>query len=138
MNKKILIGSILAVFMLVAISYATAVNNNTNTEKKESPLYGIRTRRVISEKITNIVENIKTKFLRERIFFIPLQGIRARYNLYTRMQLQGKGDEDWTDTPGYDSCYQTCITIPGCLIFTAKGPEYCYDTESHPKCYPDC
>ena len=72
MNKKILIISILAVLMLVTISLASATNTNTtNTEKKESPLWTIRTKRAISEKINNIIENIKTKFLGERIFFLP-------------------------------------------------------------------
>jgi hypothetical protein len=85
MKKKLIIGSLLAVFMLVTISYATAVNNNTNAESKESPLFGIRTRRAVTEKITNIIENIKTKFLGERIFFLPYQWPRNSDlpNLYT-------------------------------------------------------
>jgi hypothetical protein len=71
MKKKILLVSILATFMLVAISYATAVNTTNSVDKKESPLYGIRTRRAIEEKISKIVENIKTNFIGERIFFLP-------------------------------------------------------------------
>jgi hypothetical protein len=70
MKKKVVAISILAVLMIVAISYATAVNT-TNTEKKESPLYGLRTRRAITDKIGTILENIKTKFLGDRIFFLP-------------------------------------------------------------------
>ena len=69
MNKKILLVSSIAVFMLLFISFASAINtNNTNTERKESPLYKIRTRLAIGEKISQIFENIKTKFLGERIF----------------------------------------------------------------------
>jgi len=38
MNKKLLVVSILAVFMLVAISYASAVSYNiTSDEQRESP-----------------------------------------------------------------------------------------------------
>ena len=137
MKRKLRIGGIIVALMLVTIAFSTVVNS-TSDDQKESPLYKLRTRRAINEKIDDIIEDIKTKFIGERIFFIPFQWIRARYDRYTGMQ-QGKGDEDWTDTPGYDSCYQTCIGIPGCIFFTKQGPEYCYDTESHPKCYTmDC
>ena len=86
MNKKILLVSILAVFMLVAISYAAAVDTNTaNTKRKESPLYKIRTGKAIAEKITNIIENIRTKFLGERIFFLPFQWMRnAEFSIRDR------------------------------------------------------
>jgi len=77
MNKKILLVSILAVFMLLTISFASAVTTNTTkTERKESPLYSIRTRQAIREKISNIIENIKAKFLGERIFFLPVHWLR--------------------------------------------------------------
>jgi len=77
MNKKILSISILAVLMLVAISYATAINT-TNVEKKESPLFRIRTRQAVTERIGKIIETIKTKFLGERIFFIPFKWLTIR------------------------------------------------------------
>jgi len=78
MKKKVVITSILAVFMLVAISYATAVSTKTSeTDAKESPLYGLRTRRAISDKIVNIVENIKARFLGNRMFFLPFQLLNA-------------------------------------------------------------
>ena len=78
MNKKILIVSILAVFMLVVISFASAVSTNTTTSinKKESPLYGIRIRRAIGERLGKIIDYIKTKFIGERIFFLPFQWLR--------------------------------------------------------------
>ena len=69
MNKKILIGSVLAV-LLVTISYTSAIAQN-EPKPKESPLYRIRTRNAISEKITEIVENIRTKLFGERSFFLP-------------------------------------------------------------------
>ena len=79
MNKKLLVVSILAVFMLVAISLTSAVSSNevkTVVEKKESPLFGIRTRQAIKEKLGEIIENIKTKYIGERLFFLPFQLIR--------------------------------------------------------------
>jgi hypothetical protein len=44
---------------------------NNDVDQKESPLYRIRTRRAITEKLSNIVENVKTKFLSERLFVLP-------------------------------------------------------------------
>ena len=86
MNKKILVVSILAVFTLIAISFASAVSTNTATsvKKKESPLYRIRTRRAIGERPGKIIDNIKTRFLGDRIFYLPFQRIR---NIIS---------EDWT------------------------------------------
>jgi len=89
MNKKILSVSILAIFMLVAISYATAVNT-TDVDNKESPLYGIRSKRAKGEKISNIIENIKIKFLGERIFFLPFQRLRDTYAFSLREQIASK------------------------------------------------
>ena len=78
MNKKILTVSILAVLMLVAITFATAVSSNTNTtvEKKESPLFGIRTRLAIGERLESLKETIKAKFVGERVFFLPFQWLK--------------------------------------------------------------
>ena len=75
MNKKIILISISAVLMLVTITFASAINTNNTTkiEKKESPLYKIRTRLATGEKIFDIFKNIKAKFLGERIFFLPFQ-----------------------------------------------------------------
>jgi len=77
--KKLLIISILAVFMLVAISFATVVSSNTTTtKKKESPLFGIRTRLAIGERVQNLKENIKARFVGERMFYLPFQWLRLR------------------------------------------------------------
>jgi hypothetical protein len=100
MNKKILVISVLAVFVLVAVSFSTVVSSKPE-EQRESPLFGIRTNRAITEKITNIVENIRTKFLGERIFFIPF--IDGFYKIGTRL---------WTSM-----CTQLPTTMPGCGAF---------------------
>ncbi len=63
MDKKILILGVLVVLMLVTISFASAVTTNTQTTRKESPLFSIRQGRV---------RNIVTNYLnRDRIFYIP-------------------------------------------------------------------
>jgi len=50
MKKKLIIGSVLAVFLLLSISLASVVSSETNTvEIKDSPLYGIRTDRAIED-----------------------------------------------------------------------------------------
>ena len=57
MNKKILLVSILSFLMLLTISFASAIDINTSdVERKESPLFGIRTKRAITEKINDIIE----------------------------------------------------------------------------------
>jgi len=74
MNKKLFVVSTLAVFILVAISFASAVSSNTALgEKKESPLFGIRTRKAIGDRLQNLRENIKARFIGERVFFLPFQ-----------------------------------------------------------------
>jgi hypothetical protein len=69
------IMGLLAVFMLVSISFVSSAEVNNDAERKESPLYVIRTRRAISENIEKIVENIKTKLFGERAFFLPFQSM---------------------------------------------------------------
>jgi hypothetical protein len=76
MNKKILIISILAVFMLLAIVFTTTVTSNTQKPpKQESPLFGIRTRRAIREKIGDLMR----RFVGERKFFLPFFGIINKF-----------------------------------------------------------
>ena len=109
MNKKITIGSMFAVLMLVAISFATAINT-TDVGNKESPLYGLRTRLAIGEKISNIIENIKTKFLGDRVFFIP-----------------------------FSSVYRNDIPLPGGLFYTKLICECEYtNVFSYGTCQPTC
>jgi hypothetical protein len=48
--KKKLVFFILAVFLLLMISFVSAINTST-ANKKESPLYGIRTRLALGEKL---------------------------------------------------------------------------------------
>ena len=103
MNKKVLLVSILAVFMLLTITFASAVNTSIPVKKKESPLFSIRTRRAINEKIGDIVENIKTKYIGERVFLLPFQLLLSpRNTLYTEF---------------------TCIGYKGCTM-ASIGP-YC-------------
>ena len=68
MNKKIIIFGITAVFILVTISLASAYTLSEQSEKKESPLFRIRTKQAIKEKIAEM----KSNYLSERIFIIPL------------------------------------------------------------------
>ena len=102
--KKILIISISAVLMLVTISFASAIDTNTDVEKKESPLYKIRTRQAIREKIGKIIENIKTKFLGERIFFLPLQWLGNKVHLFPRIATN--------EVPTIIECYKTQCCKP--------------------------
>ena len=72
MKKKILIFGVLSVLMLVTISFSSAISaNSEKDDKRESPLFKLRTQRALSIKLGNILEQIKTKFLGERIYMIP-------------------------------------------------------------------
>ena len=75
MKKKILFGSILVVFMLLTITYVSTINAGIISKSKESPLYRIRTKGAIGERLGRIIDFIKTRFLGERIFFLPIQWI---------------------------------------------------------------
>jgi len=107
MKKKIPLFSILVIFMLLIISFATAVKT-TDVEKKESPLYGIRIRRAINEKIGKIIDNIKIKFLGERIFYLPSKEIIDKLRRRSTM---------WTEIlTGADCNYITCVKTCGCEL----------------------
>ena len=72
MNRKICFIGVVVILLLVTISFSSAISSNTtNAVKKESPLYRIRTKLAICKEIGRILDNIKTKFLGERIFQIP-------------------------------------------------------------------
>jgi len=99
MNKKLLVFSVLTVFMLIAISFASAINTNTakSFEKKESPLYDIRTRRAIREKIGNII----TRFVGEQMFFLPFQ-----WTIFIKHI--SKESDAWPTGFTYPSCRTYC------------------------------
>jgi len=107
--------------MLVAISYTTAVNSNTaHIEKKESPLYKIKTRWAIGEKISEIVKNIKIKYLGQRIFFIPFRWIFGTDGYYIESPYAGaKCNGGYTDAGGKAPCTgstgpsMTCVETHG-------------------------
>ena len=67
---------IIIVLMLVAISYATAVSS-LNDEEKESPLYRIRSNKATAKDLGKIIQQIKTKFLGERLFLDVLKWVRT-------------------------------------------------------------
>ena len=70
--KKRLFFIMLLVAILVFISFSTIVSSMSDNDVKikDSPLYMIRTNNAIGKKLSQIFENIKTKFLGESMFFI--------------------------------------------------------------------
>ncbi len=75
MNKKIIIGVILASFVMIGLTMASALDTQTkekqkNLEKIDSPLFKIRTNKFIKEKNQDF-ENTMSNFLNKRIFLIP-------------------------------------------------------------------
>ena len=126
MNKKILVISILAVFMLLAISMASALNTTISVKRKESPLFGIRTRYAIGDRLKDIREQIKTKFIGDRVFFLPFKFL-SRNNIHPFDTMNEKDNcYDWTG-----STYWTCA--PTCGL--AQGRTVCHQcTHDDPRC----
>ena len=116
MNKRILGFSIVVVFMLLAISFSTAVSSNTTkvVEKKESPLFGIRTRRAIKEKIGEVIENIKTRYIGQRVFFLQFLWFMNGDGISARMRLQGKDPNTFDQRPGCETEWHTFCPYTAC------------------------
>jgi hypothetical protein len=113
MNKKILIMGVFTILMIVTISYASAFDSKTSIEKNESPLYRVRAKIAIGEKINTVLENIKTKFLGERIFFIPNEWFKFK------IIRQSKPDTDF-----FKSCNYPITECPTLNICQAELRTY--------------
>lgn len=105
MKKKIVVGCISLIFMMLAISFATAINTNTKDEKTASPLYQLRTNQAVNKKTDQIKENIKTNFLTNRIFFIPY--IYEIRNIIKPSATSGVCTP--SESPGW-TCTYACLT----------------------------
>ena len=88
MKKKLIIVSVFATLILVTISLASAINSNNENLEKDSPLYKIRTKRAIGEKISKLIDNIKTKFIGERIMFLPFGFFNILNNRANVLQIE--------------------------------------------------
>jgi hypothetical protein len=122
MNKKILFVSLLSVFMLLAIMFASTVTSDTQKPpKKESPLFGIRTRKAIKEKIGDFIR----RFIGERVFFLPFQwlrnlGYRINDESNTVIKCMVTAETHITCRPHcptldkLETCTPACLTDYGC------------------------
>ncbi len=123
MNKKILTISIVVVLMLLAITFASTVSSNTSKPiRKESPLFGIRTRQAIKEKIGDIIENIKTKYIGERAFFLPFQFLSLKWQKLTDDSLPNFSFEDCETMKTCDYC----TNIVNCVVTEFKTCGTCF------------
>lgn len=68
MDRKIVIGCIGIVFMLVVISFVSAATDKEDC-KKESPLFRLRTSRANNEKVEGFIKKIRAENILHRIFF---------------------------------------------------------------------
>lgn len=96
MKGKMAIIGILLIFMLIAISIVSAVNVK-NQNKAESPLYKIRTKRVVEKKLISI----KINFVKNRIFFRPFKFLIDKEAPHITYILENKG---------LSLCAHTCWT----------------------------
>ena len=59
--------------MLVTISFSSVICADSEKEAaKESPLYKLRGKQALGERINNILKSIKSEFLGQRMFVFPL------------------------------------------------------------------
>ena len=100
-DKKIAIISSLAVFVLISVSFVATGITTTETTAKESPLYKIKIRTKLGDKI----KEIKTKFFSDRIF---LKFPRIEYLI----------ENDGLLPSAYEQCFSiakyTCNTVLDC------------------------
>ena len=106
MNKKILIGSILVIFLMMTISLTTvsSIDNKSKTNKRDSPLFKIRTRKY---KIEN-VEDIKSNYLSGRIFLI-FHFRNTNLDFTLRERLNNKEIFTTQVSCGVPTCYGRCL-----------------------------
>ena len=109
MNKKLIIGCVGIIFLFATMSIVSAINTNQVKEKKESPLFGLRTNGAISEKMGEIKEKIKTNYI-ERLF---LQIQKTSYD-----NINVRGGLDLKGTWGATNACPTCQ----CMINQAQEP----------------
>lgn len=109
--KKIVIVNMLAVLIMLTISFASIVTSNSSKPiKNDSPLFGIRTRQAIREKIGNMMK----RFVGERVFFLPFQWVR---NLFFKKSLETASKEP--------TCDITCGGFPGTECFRCTSQIFC-------------
>jgi len=106
MKKKMLLFAMLAVFMLVAVSFAGSVSSNVekNNVKKISPLYNVRTKSSTGQTFGNL-KWIEVKGLGNgnRLVFLPIQKPDQQLSLRDRMSLKSV-------LHLFSACCGTCMT----------------------------
>ena len=111
MKRKIIVGCILAVFVILAVSTMTVIGSDIKIENKESPLFRIRTSRAIEEKLGIILGNIKSKFFSEKLIFIP-------FLFKQRVNMDSQESEDFILTKFLTYCTlskpDTCYYVNTC------------------------
>ena len=120
MKKIILIIGVLAVLILSSLSFVSAINPKKNVENKESPLYKLRIKNTLKTKVTQIIQNIKTKFLGQRTFFIPILD-RFEDTRYLYLTLDRS---EFTCSPATVFCFKTACCKPTAMT------DFCWCTNN--------
>lgn len=109
MNKKIMTMTIAVVIMMLSVSLISVANAETkksNEKKRESPLFKIRSKGAIREKI----QDIKTNYLGDRIFLLPFNRLS---NLLGRSE----------DSMLFTKVWTLCFGGPKCNLQQSEQPE---------------
>ena len=102
MKKGFVLISIIMVLILLTISITSAFEMNQNNNNIESPLFKIRKDRALGKDIKNIIENFITRFVGDRIFFLPFKSLIDKI-------INSNEQNAWTDAgtlcTKLDTCY---------------------------------
>jgi len=131
MQKKIIIFSILAILMLVSISFATAVNTYSKSDKKESPLFNFRTKKAINQNIKNII----TRFFGKRVFFLTFKWekiLNKNVDSYTEedrctndVVCRTQAKDTYCPTDCHATCLEGCTSQPTIICGTCTEGIIC-------------
>ncbi|MDH7518133.1 MAG: hypothetical protein QHH19_07350, partial [Candidatus Thermoplasmatota archaeon] len=88
----------------------TSNTNTTNSKKKESPLFKIRTELAIGERIKDLV----TRFLGQRIFFLTFQWLKEKL---INSSIPDRLDTEKMQSVGCYTCTPFSVCHPKCNTY---------------------
>lgn len=113
MKKKIVIGCIGIIFMLAMISMVSAISTQKIIQKKESPLFTIRTNNAVQKNMANL----KTRFVGKKIFFLPIIPNNECMSLRDKFSKETSGSQHTCGTSNTCIYHNTCSHTCGKVTF---------------------
>ena len=122
MKKKLLLFCIVAMVMFVSLTVGSVVFAEKTSNTFFSPLYNIRTKKAVNnEKIFNIKDGLKIKFLHNRQFFIPVKLLKIHKSLEV---VYNSCTDCGVNTCWGTSCSRCTMNHPQCTFATKTCDSY--------------